>query len=129
MDTTFTVDTETYTLKPLSVRDARHLSLALAKVLGPGFATAAAGESADGISAVVRVVESMDDATLDRAVEVFSKNCTVTVDNGKNTARLDLCLDKHFQGRIMHHYRWLAACVQSEFGDFFAAWGIGGPAQ
>ena len=108
MTTTFTSDGFVYELQPLKVRESRRVQLILARVLAPVFT------ESPNLTAALGALTEQD---LDTITNIFGAACTFE-DNGANF-RLDKALDKHFQGRPMAYWRWLAECVRAEYSEYF----------
>ena len=138
-----TIDGDTYTIHQLGAGEGRKMLVRLTKVLGPSLGRLAEvqGEKDPNLSeaiatAIYELSSHLTEADLDWACEVFGKRTELELEGGKIQV-LDLELQElHFAGRFGSMLKWLGACLEVNFRDFFAmsasaakTAGLGGPAR
>lgn len=125
------IDGTTYHLHTLGARDGRHMLVRLTKVLGPSVGRLAEstvdpkGQGGKGLAeavagAIYELSEHLSEADLDWICEKFGNRTEIDQEGGKRHL-LDLELQElHFAGRFGTMIKWLAACLEVNFADFFA---------
>lgn len=103
-----------YTVTQLPATEARHVFTMLARVFG-----SAAG-SAEPIAALMAEIK---DDNLDVLCKKFSSQTFVAI-NSKQSPLLADVFDEHFAGDIGGMFKWLAFCLEVNFGNFFAELGL-----
>lgn len=112
MEHKFTVDGTEYTVQALKVKPGRQVQLALARALGPLFSAETEGAALAGL------LQSIQEQDLDFITNTFAVVCTF--DEAGGNYRMDKALDRHFTGRPVAYWRWLAGCVMAEYSDVFS---------
>lgn len=119
-----TIDGVQYKLHQLGARDGRHMLVRLTKVLGPSLGRLAEIDK-DRLSeaiagALYELSAHVTEADLDWICEVFGKRTEVELEGGKLMV-LDLeAQELHFAGAFGSMIKWLGACLEVNFADFFA---------
>ena len=111
----------TYTVTPLSAIPGRRVFVRLAKVLGPAVAKGASVKGDDSqatIEAFAGLMGALSEDDIDFFCDTFAASTTVRL-NGKEPDLAGI-FDLHFAGNYLEMFRWLAFCVEVNFGDFFA---------
>ena len=129
------IDGQTYHLHQLGAKDGRHMLVRLTKVLGPSLGRLAEislpekgerlppggrkslGEAVAG--ALFELSATITEADLDWICQTFGGRTEVDLEGGKRIL-LDLeAQELHFAGRFGTMIRWLGACLEVNFRDFF----------
>jgi hypothetical protein len=116
----------------LNALEARHTARILANVIGRGLKGAVKvdpgkpleEQDVDLIGALGKVLEDIDDKTLDTLTDTFAKRTKIQSDDGKWTS-LSGCIDLVFGGGegLADWFEWLYAAVEYSCGPFFARQG------
>lgn len=116
-----TIGAFTYTCMPLTAVPGRRAFVRLAKVLGPALgaaAMAAEGDEGGMVAAFAGLVQHLSEDDVDYFCDLFGASCTVRI--GKEDPLVKDIFETHFMGRYLDMFKWLAFCVMTNFGDFFA---------
>ena len=113
----------------LNALEARHTARMLANTIGRGLKgtvkidpTKSMGDQeVDLVGALGKVLEDIDDKTLDTLTDTFAKRTKIQSDDGKWTS-LSGCIDLVFGGGdgLADWFEWLYAAVEFSCGPFFA---------
>jgi hypothetical protein len=132
------IEGHTYHLHQLGAKQGRQMLVRLTKVLGPSLGRLAELDQerlSEGVAgAIYELSDHLTEADLDWVCETFGKRTDLELEGGK-TILLDLeAQELHFAGRYGAMVRWLGACLEVNFRDFFdmsrsaaESAGLGGP--
>ena len=117
-----TIDGVVYRILPLSADVGHKALLRFVKIAGPVIGTAR--NIADGLSgpeSIRRLLDAISEDDLDWFVKLFALRTTYCAveDLGKDKWPT-LVVSKHFTQRYMQMFDWLRACIEVNFGGFFA---------
>lgn len=129
-----TIDGLTFDIRPLAFSPARRTLVRLSKVLGPPLAALVASSpsleavraevslgSGGGLSeGVAKLAASVDDDFLQWLEEICGKQAQLVKDDGKKPFLTADLREQVFEGRMLTYFRWLGACLEVSYGDFFS---------
>lgn len=118
-----TIEGHSYRLHQLGAKDGRHMLVRLTKVLGPSLGRLADADrsrlSESIAQAIYELSVHMTEEDLDWVCETFGKRTELELEGGALKV-LDLELQElHFAGRYGAMVKWLGACLEVNFQDFF----------
>lgn len=120
-------------IRQLPYRDARRVFLTLAQLLGPGLTELLSGSATmddlrsgrvDPValsSALRDVLTRLSDDALEGLCEAFGTACEAHMGGGRWATMHAPIRDEVFTGSLTDSFRWLAACVEVNYSDFFSA--------
>ncbi len=110
-----TIGDNSYLFRPLTATPAYKLLVKLVKMIGPSFATLAAGEG-DKFSLAANVLaQNLDERTTEDIIKQLVQQSEV------NGQALKLVFEMHFQTKIGELFQFIAFALEAQFGDFIGA--------
>lgn len=114
--------------KPVLVRLAKLLGGPLGKLVdgggGPGNLSSLLDTKLNVGAALAELAQNLNETDLDYLCEVFGQACQVEMQAGKWIPVAQVA-EIHFAGKYALMFRWLAACLEVNFADFFGGPGNG----
>ena len=120
-------------IRQLPYRDARRVFLTLAKLLGPGLIDTISGAAsvadlrAGKVDPVALVkgfrdlLHRLEDDQIEALAETFGMACEASMGGDRWATMRAGIRDEIFTGSLTDSFRWLAACVEVNYSDFFSA--------
>jgi len=104
--------------KPVLVRLVKLLGGPIGKLVEGGSVSAIMAGKANVGGALAELAANLSEADLDYLCEVFGGVCQVEAAPGK-WVLVSQVAEIHFAGRYAHMMKWLGACLEVNFADFF----------
>ncbi len=103
-----------YSVTQLGATDSRKVLMRITKVFGSGMGAK---------EPIPRMLAALNDDDVQFLCDTFSAVTCVQM-NEKQAPQLNTIYEEHFAGNIMGQLKWLAFCVEVNFGDFLAEIGL-----
>jgi len=124
---TKTIGDLTFEITQLGFTPQRKIFLLLSKTLGPGLAKAFSptltGKADPAVVAegITELLGALNESDLQTLSEAFGGACRLVKADGKRPVFHPALQEITFSGQMLAYFKWLAACVEHNFSDFFDA--------